>query len=439
MAGDNSYPLLQIPASLTFVGTFLVIIVIISSNSLRNKIHVQLVLFVAISDFMTSVVYLFGDVNSGTPFCWLQGLVSNSFTVASVFWSTAMAYQILLIVYRKSLLSASQTTVLHFLCWGLPVLLTLLVLTTNTYGREDDAYSTGCFITQRRGSPQDGQLLWEIFALFFWLWLCVILIVYFYIKIGIRLYQMDVVSVVMSKAVYNLFFYPIILIFCWTINTYLILSETIDPQAHQAHQASPAWGVLSVVFPVMQGAFSSIVFFTQSGAARQQLLYLISCGQVVNPQDLDGVDILVARDGDGNAEVKINNRGETEGSRAPTRPTTRNSWRTSGAESTGWRHTFMSGFFNGSFSDTSSADLTTVLMFPRFFSRSSGGSGGSMGSRPTSDTRSPAGSEVFLETIREADPRDTELSDTRAASRAEGIEGVDVVEESKNHTILSIK
>lgn len=273
---NKANPLLQIPSAISLFGTASLVVVIFSSRPLRRKIHAQLVSFVALSDFMASMVYLFGRVESGTPLCWIQALTSNSFTVSSFFWSIAIAYQIYVTVNLKSSLSRSQIIIFHIFCWGLPVLLTLLVLTTNTYGHEDDAYvfALGCSITQRQSSPQYGLLLWEILAFYLWLWLSVVIIVFLYIRIGFRLYQMDVVSVAMSKAVLNIFLYPLILIICWAVNTYLVLAVIIDPDTPKA---APVWLHIAVVLPALQGAFSAIVFFSQNTTGRRHLLHIMSC------------------------------------------------------------------------------------------------------------------------------------------------------------------
>lgn len=250
------------------------IVTLYSSESLRSRRHIQLVSYVAISDFFTALVYLFGNVETGSAACWIQAMVSNGFSVASIFWNVAISYQVYLIVNRQNLLSKSAMRYCHIFCWGFPFLLTFLVLSTNTFGRSDDDFDSGCFITNTGRSPKWGLLFWDLMALFVWIWISCVAIIYFYVKIGIRLYQIEMASIPLWTAAYSLFLYPLIIMLCWGVNTCILLWVDGTTQAAIVPQAL---GVVSVVLPALQGFFSALVFFGQNEKARAHLMGIFCC------------------------------------------------------------------------------------------------------------------------------------------------------------------
>ena len=176
---------------------------------------------------------------AGTFACWFQGLVETSCCLISVFWNAVVAYQIYLVVVKKE--TIQKMFYFHLVCWCWPVVLTILPLSTVTYGNTD-SYSAGCYLSNRyaclfhlkvsyvievmlydfriRPNSQSWYILfWEVAAFFLWLWVAIGVIIYYYVLVLIRLGEMQFIPPAITLAVKQLMFYPLIVIICWLLNT----------------------------------------------------------------------------------------------------------------------------------------------------------------------------------------------------------------------------
>jgi hypothetical protein len=106
----------------------------------------------------------------------------------------------------------------HLICWGLPLVVTLLPLTTNTYGKMDDD-SVWCFITNRSGSPSWGVLVWEIVTFYSWIWLLIASNVCLIFAALLQIHQIKDMEASVIWQLRKLCLYPIVAIFCWTAST----------------------------------------------------------------------------------------------------------------------------------------------------------------------------------------------------------------------------
>lgn len=102
------------------------------------------------------------------------GLVENFFGMSSFCWTTMLSFYLFYITrYGKIPFLGWQT---HIMCWGLPLLSTLLPLTTSNYGRILPAQ--WCLIESRDDNIPNQDALyyfWTYFAFFGWLILFIIL------------------------------------------------------------------------------------------------------------------------------------------------------------------------------------------------------------------------------------------------------------------------
>lgn len=64
--------------------------------------------------------------------CWWEGITTNVFTLTSITWTiaiTILLYSIL--AWKKPL---QKTLTLEIICWGIPVIATILPFLNSTYG-----------------------------------------------------------------------------------------------------------------------------------------------------------------------------------------------------------------------------------------------------------------------------------------------------------------
>eukprot|EP01038_Epipyxis_sp_PR26KG_P015590 gene15590-21059_t len=100
---------------------------------------------------------MFGFQNSGSILCWIQGIITLYCPLASWMWTTVLAFTIYgIIVKGKLLISHNQALVL---CWGFPLVLTLLPLVKNDYG-SSETHTQWCVLVPRGGS-NDGIRFWS--------------------------------------------------------------------------------------------------------------------------------------------------------------------------------------------------------------------------------------------------------------------------------------
>lgn len=154
----------------------------------------------------------------------------------------------------------------HVVCWLFPVVLTLLPLSTNTYGQADDGF--WCFVAERQNSPVWGVVLFDILSFFFWIWLCVLITVVLFVAILIRINSLSssFSSMAVSKSVYLLVFYPIILVVCWVPPTVVVVQDLL---LHES-QYSAVLHAFALASPASQGFLLSLVFFCNNSFARRE-------------------------------------------------------------------------------------------------------------------------------------------------------------------------
>ena len=128
-------------------------------------------------------------------------------------------------------------------------------------------------------------------AFFVWLWLAIGIIIYYYALVLIRLKEMQFIPPAISLSVKQLVFYPLIVMFCWMLNTVfcILFGLNINVDAGPNSAAYVVLGSLSVILPACQGALSAVVFFLQNQNARNYFLLLCQC-RVSEDQSADAAN-----------------------------------------------------------------------------------------------------------------------------------------------------
>ena len=82
-------------------------------------------------------VILAGLPNNGTVECYIQAFLTNAFPLATIFWTTTIAYMVFCIIYKSRKIDVNSKEIL-LVTFALPVVLTLLPLSTETYGSPEN-------------------------------------------------------------------------------------------------------------------------------------------------------------------------------------------------------------------------------------------------------------------------------------------------------------
>jgi hypothetical protein len=148
----------------------------------------------------------------------------------------------------------------HVLCWGLPVVVTLLPLINTTYGSED----AWCWVVETSATPAWGMTFWKWFSFYAIVWgsIAVTFILFAVIQLHIQRNVMASTKSVVSRVFSKLRFYPWILIAAWLV-----------PCINDLYQGekSLALVVLANLLPCLQGFMTTVVFWTSNGDVCSQV------------------------------------------------------------------------------------------------------------------------------------------------------------------------
>lgn len=225
--------------------------------------HMVLVFYVSFSNLVASVGAMLGFYTRNHEVCVFQAVTTSYFFLASALWCVVIAIQLYILVCEgKTKLKDMKK--IHAFCWIFPAILTALPLTTNDYGLFDDN-NVWCYI---KGNSR-WELLWSILAFYLWIFLSILVILVIYALIALRLRAQDD-SALLWELKY-LFFYPIILVLCWTGSCVNDLSGVDGPASNQVQ------GVFEYAVPPLQGLFFAIIFFASNSRAKMLWAKLLGC------------------------------------------------------------------------------------------------------------------------------------------------------------------
>ena len=256
------------------LGCLLIVLTYILFPNLRKLRYIELVFYVAINDLIASIAMALGPSNDGSAACWFQGLSTTGNYLSSVFWTSIITYQVYEVVVNEGSVLRNMSKI-HYLCWGLPLFLTFIPLSTSTYSNPDDE-STWCFVADRHNSPPWSQLFWFIASFYVWLWAAMICSAYMLVAIALKLRRLQVVPDVILSTIGKLALYPVIITVCWALNT-LANIYTFSKGQNYGELSRP-WTIVAnmgVIMALLQGLFNALVFFAANPLVREHWACLL--------------------------------------------------------------------------------------------------------------------------------------------------------------------
>lgn len=146
----------------SLLGSLLIIITFVAFKEVRTVGRAILV-FLAFADFFTALGYMFGagvylhyrpklenepPNGSYITLCKVQSFVTTFFPISSFLWTTNLAvYFFVAIVLRKVQVAKKMIVVFHIMAWGIPLLICIPAVATNTLGpAESRSSASWCWV-----------------------------------------------------------------------------------------------------------------------------------------------------------------------------------------------------------------------------------------------------------------------------------------------------
>jgi hypothetical protein len=260
----------SIPLSVTVILTALLFPAMI-----YNKIFMEIIVLISICDIMGNWPYALGFLTyprNGTPLCSFEGFCNLFFYPASWTYTTMLTYLLKsLLMYGLKPLQLSRY-VIHSLCLGLPLVLALVQLATNTYGVS--VGSSGEEVCSYGGNIAIGNAIHAVIYDGF-------LLLNFIIMIGflVQLWQLSYRHPVLARSpafmivLRALAYYPIALVVCWMPHVVYSLVNFSYNDGQAASLAS-----IFDCFKVLHGGLTTVIFFHHSNEARSRWWDLLKGG-----------------------------------------------------------------------------------------------------------------------------------------------------------------
>jgi hypothetical protein len=252
----------------------------------------KIITLMSLCDFIANSVQWNG-VPSNRDLCTTQAVLQIFFYPASWLWTVILTYLLYSLVAHGKISLAEWK--MHLIVWGICTGITVLPLTTSTYGHQaDDDYF--CWIhTSSHNNSNLAAEVWSyvlfdslLFACFFIMTLLGALMFY-----KLRIEQIPKTQTMIS-ALRTLLRYPVALFITWFPNLFYI---TFFPSGSAD---SSTWIAVSCL-STLQGAVTAIIFFISSRESRYlwwgmfSQLWRVCCGKDKDNNALD-LSLLSAKD-----------------------------------------------------------------------------------------------------------------------------------------------
>jgi hypothetical protein len=256
MTTDDYLIVVRIVSVIALIFSTTVVVTILYFEDMKKKLFFQCILMISLADMGTSIISIWGFLESG-PLCTVQGIGAVFFPVASWCWTTVLSYSIFSIIRWERV--TINLKYCHLICWGLPACCAFLPLTTSRYGPANINLQW-CIILAKPDSPVWAEQFWIFAAFFGWFAVFVVLMCGWALYIFYRLIWQQTVATRVVQRIYNkLWLYPVAMFICWAVN--FVVIEFADSTNAQTT-------VISMIFGVSNGIWSTLIFFFKSTEAR---------------------------------------------------------------------------------------------------------------------------------------------------------------------------
>eukprot|EP01035_Chromulina_nebulosa_P022875 gene22875-29629_t len=227
----------------------------------RHRPFSKMIFFISCCDLLGSSANCIGFPKSGSIPCSIQAFFYLYFIPASWLWTTMFVYQLRnLLILKRIRVTMAQV---HAVCWGIPLITSLLPLTTNPYGQDDFIDGTvPCVL----GGDRITRLLWISTTDSGLSFMLVILMTIWLVQIHRYLSSVESSdSTVKEKALFaSMKQYPLALFITWVPRFIESVVRGAEPLGGDPQVAIIPTAILASQY----GVIVAVIFFHESATAR---------------------------------------------------------------------------------------------------------------------------------------------------------------------------
>ena len=260
---------LMIASLISLLGSSAVVVTCLMFKEMRDKLFMQMIAFMSISDFLGNLAYAMPvRPSSSNWWCQLSGFFNLTCYPISWLWTTVLVYFLYCLATTGKV--PTDLNAIHALCWGLPIVLTLISLGFSKLGREDYYYDFqvcseygGVAHSVYHGITYYGLLI-GTFLVMIWMKYRILAVE----KVGdARVFQP---TYVIAKS--SLRLYPSALFICWVPHMLIVFIQYVHSIEGDAFLVIY---VIAEMLKIFHGFATSCIFFYKSAEARKLWYKLI--------------------------------------------------------------------------------------------------------------------------------------------------------------------
>ena len=162
---------------------------------------------------------------------------------------------------------------MHVVCWGIPVITTVIPLSNATYGAPGGL--GWCWVVPTASTPKWAMKLWFWLSYYIWLWLTFTVIVVYFGLIALKLASVRAETAAQFRVIfYKMLGYPIIIFVSWFPST----CSDFGLYEHPGQVFAPWYTNLTNVLSCLMGALSSLLFWYTNASLANEWLRLADAG-----------------------------------------------------------------------------------------------------------------------------------------------------------------
>ena len=236
---------------------------------MRKRLFMKIVMYIAICSTIANATSAFGLIhNEKSPLCTTQSFITMWLYKSTWLWTTALSYHLFCIVFYGHY--NPRPILINCICWILPLVVSLLPLSTNAYGRDDDSGSNiygWCFI---KGNGKTGPI-WSLLTFNIFQFVCIILVGYYLFRITVRYGSMNIRTDYpeIYKIVISMALYPAGFFITWTPNLIFSIILNFGGASRSSEMTNTIFNALCIL-ATQSGTFLTVAFFWNCPEARRR-------------------------------------------------------------------------------------------------------------------------------------------------------------------------